>query len=185
MFDQDLKEVMRFIKEFTIGTTEYAWTKQVKCGHVSLQKLQEHYDGKFEVERRKTQARQAIKKFHYRHEHTFPFEKYITAHQSNFHVLERFDVSLYEKDKETYLLNKISVNNKEIKTTISIIRRRLATFNEAYSYLTTEACMIPPQTSSVYRRSSINVMNGGRGCSHKHGGGSFGGLGRGNETKAR
>ena len=97
-------------------------------------------------------------------------------------MLERFDVSLYEKDKETYLLNKISVNNKEIKTTISIIRRRLATFNEAYSYLTTEACMIPPQTSSVYRRSSINVMNEGRGCSHKHGGGSFGGLGRGNDS---
>ena len=96
-----------------------------------MQKLWEHSDGKSEVRRQKKQPREALKKLTYWHEHTFRFDKYINALQSNFQVLERFDVPIYEEDKMTYLLNNISVNSAEFKTTISIVRQRFTTFNES------------------------------------------------------
>ena len=101
------------------------------------------YGGKSEVEKRKIYAREALKKLHYRHEHTFPFEKYTTVLQSNFKVLERLYVPLYEEDNLIYLLNKISVNNTELKTTISIARQRFNKFNDASTYLAIEVCRIP------------------------------------------
>ena len=76
---------------------------------------------------------------HYCHEHTLPFDKYINEIQSNFQVLDRFDVPLYDEYKMTYLLNIISVNNAEFKTTISFMRQRFTTFNETSTYLATEA----------------------------------------------
>ena len=64
--------------------------------------------------RENTQARGLLNNFHYCYEHTSPFENYTTALQSNFQVLESFDVPLYEDDKLTYLLNTISVKNAYI-----------------------------------------------------------------------
>ena len=82
MFDQDSKKVMRLIKNNTFVTPADSCINQVKCGHVAMQKLQENYNGKSEGERQKIQAREELNKFHYCHEHTLPFEKYITAPQS-------------------------------------------------------------------------------------------------------
>ena len=91
VFDQYSKKLMWLIKEFTIGTPEEAWINQVKCGRVAMHKLRERYYGMSEGERIKTQAREALNKLHYRREHTFPFEKYITVLQNNFRMLEKFE----------------------------------------------------------------------------------------------
>ena len=76
-----------------------------------MRKLRENYDGKYEVEMRKTQASEEFKKLHYSNEHSLPFEKYTTALQINSQVLERFAVSINEEDNITYLFNKMYANN--------------------------------------------------------------------------
>ena len=94
VFGQDSEKVMQIIKEFHNVTLEEALIKQVNYGRVSMHKLREHLGGKSEGERWKTQAREALNKLNYCHEHTLPFENYITVLKSNFQVLERFDDTL-------------------------------------------------------------------------------------------
>ena len=80
-----------------------------------MQKLREHYDDKSEGKNRRTQAMEALNKLHYCHEHTFPFENYITSFQSNFQMLGRFDDPLYEEGKLIYLFNDIQIKTMNEK----------------------------------------------------------------------
>ena len=48
MFDQYYKRVMWFIKKITIGMPAYYWIKQVKCGHIAMHKLWDHYNDTYE-----------------------------------------------------------------------------------------------------------------------------------------
>ena len=118
MFDQYSKNLMHLIKEMAIITPAEYIIRQVKWGRVAMQKLREHYDDKSEGKNRRTQAMEALNKLHYCHEHTFPFENYITSFQSNFQMLGRFDDPLYEEGKLIYLINDIQMKNNEWKTTI-------------------------------------------------------------------
>ena len=155
IFDQYSEQMMRLIKELNSGTPVEASIKQVKCDRAAMQNLRQHFDENSEGESHKIQASEALKKDHYRHEHAFRFEKYITKLQINFKVLERFDVTLYEEDNKTYLLNKISVDNAKFKTNIAIVRQSSITFNKAYTHLTTQTCSIflkqeVPYAGAVY-----------------------------------
>ena len=78
----------------------------------------------------------------------------------------------------TYLLNSISVNNAELKTTISIARQMSTIYNEASTYFATEEFSISPQGISGGRRISISAINGGIGHGHRRAIGLFGVSGR-------
>ena len=91
-----------------------------------------------------------------KHEFTFSFEKFATALQKHFKVLERYEVSMYESDKVDLLFEKCQNNNPEFKTDVGICRSQCTTFIDAITFLKTSVSRIFPS----------NVGTGGR----QHGG---------------
>ena len=81
-----------------------------------MQKLQSHYDGTSEGERRKQAARADLKKNILQNETTFTFEKYITKLKVILSVLERYGVPLYKELMVKHLLDQIMSPNTELKT---------------------------------------------------------------------
>ena len=54
------------LKELTVGTDADTWMKKKQCGKESILELQNNYDGKSEVERKKQVAKGDLKRLFYR-----------------------------------------------------------------------------------------------------------------------
>ena len=74
-------------------------------------KSKNHYYGKSEGERRKQVAKDDLKRFFYRNETNFYFEKYVNKTKQTFHVLNNYNVPLYEEEKVRKLLDNIHFPN--------------------------------------------------------------------------
>ena len=75
IFSRDTKKVLAILKELTVYTDAETWIKGKSCGQEAMMAFQNKYDGKSEGERRKQVAEDELKRFFYRNEITFSFEK--------------------------------------------------------------------------------------------------------------
>lgn len=155
-FGIDTKTVLTYLKELCIATDAEVWIKNIKCGRNAMIALRNHYDGTDEAKKRVLESKAQIKHIFYKHEFSFSFEKFATALQKHFKVLERYEVSMYESDKVDLLFEKCQNNNPEFKTDVGICRSQCTTFIDAITFLKTSVSRIFPS----------NVGTGGR----QHGG---------------
>ena len=75
---RDTKNVLVIIKELTVDTDTDTCMKGKYCGQETMLALQNHYDGKYEGERRKKLAKYNLKRLFYRNKNNLSFEKYVT-----------------------------------------------------------------------------------------------------------
>ena len=109
-----------------------------------MQALCTHYDGPDEAKKRTLEAEAKLKKLCYRHEYTFPFEKFITRMENCFKVFGRYDMPMYEQQKIEKLFEKCQNNNPEFKLEVGICRSQQTTFIGAITYLKTAVARIFP-----------------------------------------
>ena len=95
-FEIDSKTVLTYLKELCIATDAEVWIKNIKCGRSAMIALRNHYNGTDEAKKRVLESKVQIKHLFYKHEFSFSFEKFVTALQKHFKVLERYEVSMYE-----------------------------------------------------------------------------------------
>ena len=151
-FDIDTKTVLTYLKELCISTDAETWIKNIKCGRAAMVALRSHYDGTDEAKKRVLESKAQIKYIFYKHEFSFSFEKFITALQKHFKILERYDVPMYEEEKVELLFEKCQNNNPEFKMDVGICRNQCSTFIDAITYLKTSVSRIFPANVGGNRR---------------------------------
>ena len=62
MFYCETKKVLEIIKEITVDTDSETWMKSKLCGQDEILALQNHYDGKPEVKRKKKVTKDDLKR---------------------------------------------------------------------------------------------------------------------------
>ena len=164
-FDIDTKQVLTLIKELCLGTESEVWIQNIKCGRQAMQALRTHYDGPDEAKKRTLEAEAKLKSLFYKHEYTFPFEKFITALQGHFKVFERYGMPMYEQKKVETLFEKCQNTHPEFKLEVGIGRSQHDTFLGAVTYLKTAVARIFPSDGrkGVGRQrqvSSATTVNG-------------------------
>ena len=87
-----------------------------------MQELQAHFDGTSEGEWRKQVAIAYLRNIFYKHETTFPFEKYLTKLKGVFNVLGKYGFPIYEEQMVENLLDHVMSPNKELKPEVNICR---------------------------------------------------------------
>jgi len=137
MFNIDSKRVLTLLKELCLDTEAETWFRNIKCGREAMKALQIHYDGPDESKRRKEEARSKLKNVYYKHEGTFPFEKFVTNLYDAFQILEKYGEPLYEQEKLRLLFNKSQNAHPEFKQEVVICRSQCKTFASAVVYLKT------------------------------------------------
>lgn len=148
LFRSDSLKVLSLLKSLTVGTDAENWMKGKTCGRTAMQALQAHYDGDAEAEKRKEAARADLKVAFYRHEASFPFEKYINRLKKCFDTLEKYGVPYYEEDKVKLLLDRIQSSHGEVKTQASICRANHSQdFLRASTYMSREISRIFPSSN--------------------------------------
>lgn len=147
-FNIDSKTVLTLIKELCLGTESEVWIKGIKCGRQAMKALRAHYDGPDEARKRTLESKAKLKTLFYKHEYTFSFEKFITALQRHFKVLERYNMPMYEHEKVEALFDKCQNSNPEFKLELGICRSQHDTFIGAITYLKTTIARIFPSDGS-------------------------------------
>ena len=141
-FDIDTKTVLTYLVELCITTDAEIWIKNIKCGRAAIVALRKHYDGVDEAKKRVLESKAQIKYIFYKHEFSFSFEKFITALQKHFKVLERYNIPMYENEKVKLLFDKCQNNNPEFKMEVGIYRAQCTTFISRIMYLKTSVSRI-------------------------------------------
>jgi len=156
IFTIDSKHVLTLLKELCLDTEAESWFKNAKCGRESMTALQLHYDGPDENKRRKEEARSQLKTLFYKHEASFPFEKFITALNDAFQVLDKYGEPLYETEKLRLLITKCQNAHQEFKQEVLTCRSRCGTFIEAVTYLKTVIARLFPELTRGRSRRNIS-----------------------------
>ena len=107
--------------------------------------LRKHYDGPDEAKKRTLEAEAKLKSLFYKHEFSFPFERFITEMQKHFKVLERYEMPVHEQKKVETLFEKCQNNHPEFKMEVGICRSQNDTFIGAITYLKTAVARIFPE----------------------------------------
>ena len=158
-FELDTVKVLNILKECLLDSEAESWIKNIKCGRLAMKALQDHYDGPAEGRNRISTANQQLEKLFYRHEFTFSFEKYVTALNSIFKTLERYNEPMYETNKVKALLDKCQNNNVEFKQAVQMCRTLHTNFEDAVTYLKTEVGRIFPDTRGGGKKRTISNVN--------------------------
>ena len=100
--------------------------------------LQNHYDGKSEVERRKYVSKDDLRSLFYSNKTTFSFKNYVTKMRQTFNAIKDYNVTLYKEEIFRQILDKINCQDKYLITEVNICRSiQSASFETASTYLST------------------------------------------------
>jgi len=124
--------------------------------------LQLHFDGPDENRRRKEGARARLKSIFYKHEATFPFEKFITSLNDSFQTLEKYGEALYESEKLRLLFNRCKNAHPEVKQEVVICRSRCENFIKAVTYLKTVIARLFPEITKGKSKRHIAASGSNR-----------------------
>jgi len=155
----DAKRVLTLLKELCLDTEAETWFRNIKCGREAMKALQMHYDGPDESKRRKEEARSKLKSVYYKHEGTFPFEKFVTNLYDAFQVLEKYGEPLYEEEKLRLLYTKSQNAHAEFKQEVVICRSKCATFTSAVVYLKVVVARLFPDVPKSKSRRNVSSVS--------------------------
>lgn len=125
LYSADNKQVFRIIKDLTLGTDGWEWIKRfdtTEDGRGAMLALRAHYDGSAAISRRIAYANQIIKDTHYRAEHSYPFEQFVTKLTGAFQILSDSQQPKTEKQKIDDLVQSIHSTHPAVQTMIQYIR---------------------------------------------------------------
>jgi len=157
-FNIDSERVLTLLKELCLGTGAETWFRNIKCGREAMKALQVHYDGPGERERRKEEARSKLRNVYYKHEGTFPFEKFVTNLYDAFQVLEKYGEPVYEREKLRLLFTKSQNAHPEFKLEVNICRSQYSTFTSAVEYLKTVVARLFPDVAKPKSRRNVSSV---------------------------
>jgi len=95
----------------------WAWMKEhekYEDGRKAWKFICQHYDGPGEKEKRLSQARENIKVSHYKNEHNFSFEHYVTKIKFSYDVLADNSQPMNKRMKVDDLYAKINSTNVQV-----------------------------------------------------------------------
>ncbi len=159
IFDIDSERVLTLLKELCLGTEAERWIRNIKCGREAMKALQVHYNGPAESKRRKEEARTKLRNLYYKHEGTFPFEKFVTNLYDAFRVLEKYGEPVYEGEKLRLLFTKSQNADPEFKQEVIICRSQCATFTSAVVYLRTVVARLFPDVAKPKSRRYVSSVS--------------------------
>jgi ribosomal protein S13 len=119
VFQADNRVVFQIIKACTLSTPSWDWIRSFNAkedGRAAFAKLSKQYDGDGEIIKRRAQADQILKEVHYKCEHTFPFESFVTKLKGCFEVMAECDEPYTERAKVQLMCERIGCENGNVKT---------------------------------------------------------------------
>ena len=189
-FRADRTTVYQIYKSKLIDTDAWVWMKPYdtsKNGRDTHYALSAHYDGPGETQKRITEARHMLSTVHYKAEHIFTFEKFITRLQDTYQILEDNNEPKLETEKVREMCDKIQCDKTEIRSAVVTVRTSVDPLGQYYrndytrasNHLSEVVGMCFPfdtanktgEARRIRNVSETNTQGRGRGRSHGRGGG--------------
>ena len=183
----DNRKVYRIYKNRLLGTDGYTWFESVTAGdgRAASIALHDHYEGRAEVHRRAVEAEANLKTLHYKNEHVFPFQKYLTRMKQSFIDLYKDGDEVSERRQVQYMTDGVKSTHPAVIALVALIRDLYPEdFELASTHMSSQISVIfPSAKAEQQRKRPINAINAvdtqGRGRGRFERGGGGRGRGRG------
>ena len=131
----DRMTVYQIYKSKLIDTDAWVWMKPydtTKNGRDAHFALCAHYDGPGETQKRIAEARHMLSTAHYKAEHIFNFEKFVTRLQEAYQILEDNGEPRLETEKVREMCDKIQCDKMEIRSAVVTVRTNIDPTGQFY-----------------------------------------------------
>jgi hypothetical protein len=182
-FDQDNTQVYRLLKSFLVKTEGYVWIEPYNInenGREAFLAWTGHYNGDGEFNKRAHKAEERIKQLHFKSEQAFSFEKYASALNKCFTVLNKNErTAKTQYQMVDILMNGISASSSVEFTAAKSIARlnHREDFVGACNYLSEQASITFKGTTNEKTGFGRKRLISGTESDRGRGRGRFGGRG--------